>query len=521
LKPGANAASVAATLEAVPGVDIHAALGRGINVLVTDATPGSVEALRRHPDVLAVEPDSIVHAAVQTLPTGVDRIDADQYSGSGIGGASGPDVNADVAVIDSGIDTGHADLNVAGGKRFIGPFCNSGQSFNDDYGHGTHVAGTIAARDDSNGVVGVAPGARLLAAKVLDSSGSGFTSCVISSVNWVIARRQEFDDGPGDGDAGANVLVANMSLGGPPSIALCNAVTAAARAGIMVVAAAGNEIADTSTSGPGNCLHAVTVSAFADFDGTPASQTNETVVFSSCTESVDDSFACFSNFGSGVDIAAPGVSILSTVPGGYAESSGTSMATPHVAGALVLYRLQTGYSGMPEGPVVTSALVSSGWTRSQDSTCGMTGDPDSHREPILFLGTNCFGDKDGDGILDQADNCPDWHDPAEGMPPWPVPSGDSDCDGFVIARETYTLSLASRRCPVTTVPNDEVYDAWPTDTDDNGLTDLADISRISVAYNTALGNPLYNPRFDLNMSGEIDLSDVSTWGPFYNRNCGG
>jgi subtilisin family serine protease len=110
-----------------------------------------------------------------------------------------------------GIDIDHPDLNVVGvcGSR-AGIF---GRSYDDDYSHGTHVAAR-SARDDDRGVVGVAPGARLWAVKVLDSQGVGYTSCVISGLNWVAGRKAEFNDGPGDGDPGINFLVANMSLGG-------------------------------------------------------------------------------------------------------------------------------------------------------------------------------------------------------------------------------------------------------------------------------------------------------------------
>lgn len=506
------------------GLDAFVTYAESMKGFVATVPESMLPSLRADPAVLSVEPDSIVIAAIhenlfQTMPTGLDRIDAESLGASGIGGSPGPDVNADVAVIDSGIDIDHPDLNVAGGTRFTGPSC-SGGPFNDDYFHGTHVAGTLAARDDDRGVVGVAPGARLWAVKVLDSNGSGFTSCVISGFDWVTARKREFDDGAADGDPGINIRLINASLGGSTSTALCTAVGNAVARGIIVVTAAGNSGTDASSSGPGNCPAGVTTSAYADFDGTPGGLASGSFTFANCTESVDDSFACFSNYGSPVDLAAPGLQILSTVPDGlYGWAGGTSMAAPHVAGALVQYSLLGGYDGPADGPIITSALVASGWVRSQNSTCGFSGDPDAFHEPLIYLGSNCFGDKDGDGRLDQADNCPDWSNPAQDLPSWPVPPGDTDCDGFTTAIEPGTYSLASQRCALTVTPDDEIFSSWPTDSDDNRVTNLTDVIRMSPAYNTIEGSPGYDPRFDLNADGVVALTDVLKFGPFFNKPC--
>jgi subtilisin family serine protease len=135
----------------------------------------AARALRDDPNVLSVEPDRIVTALPQTLPTGIARIDADENSTAAINGDGG-DLDVDVAVIDTGVDVDHPDLRVAGGARYVGYLwlCGNGSgSYDDDNGHGTHVAGTIAARDNDTGVVGVSPGARIWAVKVLDANGSG------------------------------------------------------------------------------------------------------------------------------------------------------------------------------------------------------------------------------------------------------------------------------------------------------------------------------------------------------------
>ena len=204
-------------------------------------------------------------------------------------------------VIDTGIDFTHPDLNVDTGRSrsFV-----QDSNPNDANGHGSHVAGTIAAKDNTIGVVGVAPGATLVAVRVLDRRGSGSNSGVIAGVNYVAAN-------------GASGDVANMSLGGGVSDALVAAVVAAAAGGISFTLAAGNSSADANTSSPAraNGANVYTVSAFANGDG----------------------WASFSNFGNPpIDWAEPGVSIRSTYKaGGYATLSGTSMAAPHLAGILM------------------------------------------------------------------------------------------------------------------------------------------------------------------------------------------
>lgn len=227
----------------------------------------------------------------QTVPWGIARVGTRNYTGTGR-----------AFVIDSGVDLDHPDLNVdvALSRSFT-----SERDANDGNGHGTHVAGTIAARNNSIGVVGVAAGARVVAVKVLTRSGSGSTSGVIAGVDYVGATANAND-------------VANMSLGGGISQALDNAVVAAAAgSGAAFVLAAGNESDNANNHSPAraNGANVYTVSAFGN----------------------GDRWASFSNYGNPpVDWAEPGVSIASTyLNGGYATLSGTSMAAPHLAGILL------------------------------------------------------------------------------------------------------------------------------------------------------------------------------------------
>ena len=152
-------------------------------------TATQVRLLEQRPDVAAIMPDAVMHVSAQTVPTGIERIGTLTNDTASIDGVDNP-LPIDVAVIDTGVDTSHPDLNVAGGYN-----CTNSQTGNyrDGAGHGTHVAGTIAARDNDMGVVGVAPGARVWAVKVFDDSGSGYVSWFVCGVDWVSAHASTID----------------------------------------------------------------------------------------------------------------------------------------------------------------------------------------------------------------------------------------------------------------------------------------------------------------------------------------
>ncbi len=243
----------------------------------------------------------------QETPWGIARVN---------GGAAGTFATA--WVIDSGIDLDHPDLRVDVTRSRS--FLSNDSSPDDLNGHGTHVAGTIAALDNAIGVIGVAPGASVVAVRVLDRRGSGSTSGVIAGVDYVAQFGR-----PGD--------VANMSLGGGVSQALDNAVISAASGGVRFALAAGNESDNANNHSPAraNGPNVYTVSAFA----------------------VGDRWASYSNFGNPpIDYAEPGSSIKSTwKSGGYNTISGTSMATPHLAGLLLAGAVRNGgvVIGDPDG----------------------------------------------------------------------------------------------------------------------------------------------------------------------------
>lgn len=372
-----------------------------------------------------------VHANEQIVPNGIERI--------GAGTPLTKPVDVDVAIVDTGIDPENADLNVVGGidctqglpgypavatdkpveqprvvqalGKPVGTYSRpvlplDYPDWADGYGHGTHVSGIVAAKDNGFGVVGVAPGARLWSVKVLNDMGSGTDQTVYCGLAWVLAHKDVID-------------VVNMSLGAttseqvadyfsdcgiawdddlidrmietripdeyfkessPVHQAICDLVDA----GIPVVVAAGNENNDAAYNYPAGFDEVITISNFADFDGRPGGLAIEPDNQCTWAGGADDKLWTHWNgtpkveyttsSGEVVDFAAPGTCVLSTVPGGYAEFIGTSMASPHVAGLVARYK-----AANPEATVKEVRAWLEGCAEPQPEDFG---DTDGFPEPI-------------------------------------------------------------------------------------------------------------------------------------------
>ncbi|CAA9518442.1 MAG: hypothetical protein AVDCRST_MAG13-3218, partial [uncultured Solirubrobacteraceae bacterium] len=357
------------------GVRSRARFSRAVEGFAGTLTPRQVRALGDDPQVAYIAPDrprsiagSVALRSGETAPTGTRRIGAATTSTTREAATAG------VAVVDTGVDLDHPDLAVGAGRD-----CTGTGSADDDNGHGTHVAGSIGARNTGAGVVGVAPGTTIHPVKVLDAAGGGTDSEVICGLDWVAGNARALRIG-----------VANLSLGGPGvDDGACGArafdplhaaICKLTDGGVNVVVAAGNENVDLGGVAPAAYPEVLTVAAMSDSDGVRGG----TGGTSACGRP-DDTFADFSNYATAAadaahTIAAPGVCITSTARGGgYARMSGTSMAAPHVAGIVASCLGEAGAAGpctgLTPGAVIAKLRGDARDRLARDPASGFAGDP--------------------------------------------------------------------------------------------------------------------------------------------------
>jgi hypothetical protein len=392
-QPAAGVTARAGDLAALAGGRVDHVYSHALSGFSFTGTAAAAARVRSAAGVARVVPDGRLHTT-EIAPNGILRTGAWDAHEAGYTGRTGDGTKVRVAIVDTGIRSSHPDLaanvDTADGINCITP----GAAPNDDHGHGTHVAGTTAAAFNGTGVVGVATDAQLVPVKVLDQTGFGTDSQTICGLDHVAALATD-----------GTPTVVNMSLGdenrpgevdctsSPLHEAVCN-LTAE---GVTVVAAAGNSAEDAASFVPAAFPEVIAVSAFTDFDGTAGGAAGCQADFSDYGYECDDMLADFSNYGTVVDVTAPGVHVYSTWKnGGWKTISGSSMAAPHVAGAAALV--------LSADPTLTPAevqsiIVSTGecpdGTEATGGTCAGHGqwevgsllgnypDPDGVAEPLL------------------------------------------------------------------------------------------------------------------------------------------
>jgi subtilisin len=392
---GASGKGVAAEHSRSAGARVLHTYDAALHGYAAKLSDAGLAKVKADPRVASVTQDASGNpVTAQILPTGVNRIDADadsQPAGDGTGAVDGA-----VAVFDTGIDTAHPDLNVAGGINCVGTRStyNDG-TISDQYGHGTHVAGIIGAKDDGNGVVGVTPGVRLYSVRDLDSRATGTISMQLCGIDWVT-----------NNSAALGIKVANSSqvlltaktddgnCGYSNGDILHQAICRSTAAGVTWVFGGGNNPSVPFTNGAGpNYPQVLTVTSTSDGNGVPNVPTTSKFTCNSAiggstkgkqstTYEIDDKYATYSSYANSTiasqvshTVSAPGSCIWSTFKGQtYGYLSGTSMAAPHGTGTVELCILAGQCTGTP-AEIIQKIRSDAAAYNQANPFYGFTGDP--------------------------------------------------------------------------------------------------------------------------------------------------
>jgi len=332
--------------------------------------------------VLAVEPNGPIFPSSQTNATGIRRMGIPSFPLAHINGID-ERIDLDVAVMDTGIQSSHPDLNVV---HAVG-FADLGLNGEDWNGHGTHVAGILGALDNNIGVVGVAPGVRLWSVQVLGPTQSSWNN-FFAGMDYIAQHTDEISV--------VNASLSNNGIGPPPESAIRQAISNLVSQGVVFITCAGNGATDIygpdATFGtdddflPAAVPEAMTVSAMGDADGLPG---NDHIAPTSCFSQSVVTNHFVNSPGAAIDVVAPGVNIYSTWIGStYTTQSGTSMAAPHVAGLVVLYIAANGRATNAAGVYqIRQAIVDNAQPQSAWQTLD-TLDPDANHEGLAIASLN-------------------------------------------------------------------------------------------------------------------------------------
>jgi subtilisin len=371
LNDGIDARAFAGAADVRSGVDVEQVYSVALKAFHARLTAAAKAQLARDPGVRFISPNRIFKAFAQVLPTGVDRIEGDQSTMY----ATGSSVTTPVAVLDSGV-TPNPDLNV----QAIGQNCLGDVGWSDLNGHGTHIAGILGARNNGDGVVGVAPGAPVYPIQVLDRSANGSDASILCGIEWLatvgkalgvrVATLSAGTFGDDDGNCG-------LTNADPIHLAVCHATAA----GTLFVVAAGNSGGAITLTVPANYDEVLTATWMTDYNGSPAKVSPP----AGCNLGTDDRASVNSSWAYDDDkhhiLAAPGSCITSTSnTGGTVVMSGSSMAAPHVAGTVALCLDRGACSGTP-ADIMQRVRADAA---ARPSSYGFDGDP---FRPIVAQGS--------------------------------------------------------------------------------------------------------------------------------------